>query len=57
MNDMCDISTAMTPNNMVVNGAAYRPRGYQLEMLEKSQQQNIIVAVCGVFLPFYQELV
>lgn len=24
----------------------YRPRGYQLEMLEASQQQNIIVAVC-----------
>lgn len=23
----------------------YRPRGYQLEMLEASQQQNIIVAV------------
>jgi hypothetical protein len=26
--------------------AGYRPRGYQLEMLEASQQQNIIVAVC-----------
>jgi hypothetical protein len=25
--------------------AGYRPRGYQLEMLEASQQQNIIVAV------------
>lgn len=24
---------------------AYRPRGYQLEMLEASLQQNIIVAV------------
>ncbi|KAJ5720216.1 uncharacterized protein N7483_008150 [Penicillium malachiteum] len=27
------------------NGEAYRPRGYQLEMLEASLQQNIIVAL------------
>jgi hypothetical protein len=28
------------------NGAAYRSRGYQLEMLEASRKENIIVAVC-----------
>lgn len=27
------------------NGKTYRPRGYQLEMLEESLRQNIIVAV------------
>ena len=26
--------------------AAYRSRGYQLEMLEASRMENIIVAVC-----------
>lgn len=28
------------------NDTAYRPRGYQLEMLEASLKQNVIVAVC-----------
>lgn len=32
------------------NGSSYRPRGYQLEMLEASRHQNIIVAVCS-FIP------
>lgn len=27
------------------NDKTYRPRGYQLEMLEESMRQNIIVAV------------
>jgi hypothetical protein len=27
-------------------GAAYRPREYQLEMLDASRKENIIVAVC-----------
>lgn len=35
------------PVNLDANGmASYKPRGYQLEMLEASEQQNIIVAVC-----------
>jgi hypothetical protein len=32
------------------NSSSYRPRGYQLEMLEASRHQNIIVAVCS-FIP------
>lgn len=31
------------------DGAAYRSRGYQLEMLEASHKGNIIVAVCFFF--------
>lgn len=39
------------PSEMVgFNQEAYRPRGYQLEMLEESLQQNIIVAVCEISL-------
>lgn len=30
---------------------AYRPREYQLEMLEASLRENIIVAVCSLYLP------
>lgn len=29
---------------------AYRPRGYQLEMLEASLKENVIVAVCFVLM-------
>lgn len=29
------------------DGAGYRPRNYQLEMLDASMKKNIIVAVCS----------
>lgn len=29
------------------DGVGYRPRNYQLEMLEASMKENIIVAVCS----------
>lgn len=45
MDETCDEPAAVTPDLVGSNGTAYRPRGYQLEMLEASLQQNIIVAV------------
>lgn len=45
MDEMEDQPASITPELLGSNGASYRPRGYQLEMLEASQQQNIIVAV------------
>jgi hypothetical protein len=36
----------MDSTGLSSNGAAYRSRGYQLEMLEASRKENIIVAVC-----------
>jgi hypothetical protein len=30
------------------DAAAYQPRNYQLEMLEASMKENIIVAVCSL---------
>jgi hypothetical protein len=47
MDETCDETTTVAPDVVGVNGEAYRPRGYQLEMLEASLQQNIIVAVFG----------
>lgn len=38
--------TVMDDDQVGSKGTAYRPRGYQLEMLEASRQQNVIVAVC-----------
>lgn len=46
MDESCDEPVVQTPDRVGSNGTAYRPRGYQLEMLEASRQQNIIVAVC-----------
>ena len=44
-----------TPELVGSNGSSYRPRGYQLEMLEASRQQNIIVAVSR-FIPLMTDL-
>lgn len=46
MDESCDEPVAKTPGLVGSNGTAYRPRDYQLEMLEASRQQNIIVAAC-----------
>lgn len=35
----------VSANSIRTDVTGYRPRGYQLEMLEASQQHNIIVAV------------
>lgn len=35
----------MDSTGLSSDGAAYRSRGYQLEMLEASRKENIIVAV------------
>jgi hypothetical protein len=37
-------SLLLTPEQVVT----FRPRGYQLEMLDASMKQNIIVAVCPI---------
>jgi hypothetical protein len=42
MDKVFDSPSAMAPEQLVT----YRPRGYQLEMLDASMKQNIIVAVC-----------
>lgn len=42
----------MDSTGLSSDGAAYRSRGYQLEMLEASRKENIIVAVCFFFLFF-----
>lgn len=39
----------MDSTGLSSDGAAYRSRGYQLEMLEASRKQNIIVAVSYFF--------
>lgn len=39
----------MDSTGLSSDGAAYRSRGYQLEMLEASRKENIIVAVCFFF--------
>lgn len=44
-----------TPELVGSNGSSYRPRGYQLEMLEASRQQNIVVAVSR-FIPVMTKL-
>lgn len=48
MDETEDQPASVTPELVGSNGASYRPRSYQLEMLEASLQQNIIVAV-GLF--------
>ncbi|KAJ5691807.1 hypothetical protein N7462_001230 [Penicillium macrosclerotiorum] len=45
MDDGLDIPHSGPSNLVGSNGTAYRPRGYQLEMLQASLQQNIIVAM------------
>lgn len=45
MDETCDEPVAGSQGLVDGNGTTYRPRGYQLEMLEASRQQNIIVAV------------
>ena len=44
MAEACD-STTVGPEKMGNKSENFRSRGYQLEMLEASLQQNIIVAV------------
>lgn len=46
MDESPDHNLPASVNSTGNDVAGYRPRGYQLEMLEASQQQNIIVAVC-----------
>ena len=38
-------------DSMGLSNSAYRSRGYQLEMLEASRKENIIVAACFFLLP------
>ncbi|KAJ5083277.1 hypothetical protein N7456_012704 [Penicillium angulare] len=45
MDETSDEVTMVPADVVGVNGEAYRPRGYQLEMLEASLHQNIIVAM------------
>lgn len=45
MDETPDDTLPVSANSSGRDVAGYRPRGYQLEMLEASQQQNIIVAV------------
>lgn len=45
MNKTVNGSAGGIPDLLGSGGTAFRPRGYQLEMLEASRQQNIIVAV------------
>ncbi|KAJ5119289.1 hypothetical protein N7448_009958 [Penicillium atrosanguineum] len=45
MDETEDQPASVTPELVGSNGASYRPRSYQLEMLETSLQQNIIVAM------------
>ncbi|KAJ6025012.1 hypothetical protein N7540_005809 [Penicillium herquei] len=45
MDETWDTTTPVEAEVVDTNGEAYRPRGYQLEMLEASLQQNIIVAM------------
>lgn len=46
MDESPDEASAVPANLDGSDVAGYKARGYQLEMLEASQQQNIIVAVC-----------
>jgi hypothetical protein len=45
MDQTTDVRAVVIPGLIESNGTVYRPRGYQLEMLEASRQQSIIVAV------------
>ncbi|KAJ5718630.1 hypothetical protein N7488_004276 [Penicillium malachiteum] len=45
MDETWDTTAPAEAEVVGTNGEAYRPRGYQLEMLEASLQQNIIVAM------------
>lgn len=45
MDETPEDSLPISANSISTDVAGYRPRGYQLEMLEASQQHNIIVAV------------
>jgi len=49
MDEGTDCSMEITPENpnpsSAMNDVSFSPRGYQLEMLEASMKQNIIVAV------------
>jgi hypothetical protein len=46
MDESPDEASAVPVNLGGCDAAVYKPRGYQLEMLQVSQWQNIIVAVC-----------
>lgn len=46
MDESPDEASAVSVNLGGCDAAVFKPRGYQLEMLQVSQCQNIIVAVC-----------
>ena len=46
MDESPDETSAVPVNLGGSDAAGHKARGYQLEMLQASQQQNIIVAVC-----------
>lgn len=55
MDETPDFLSSVPANTSGVDAPVHRARGYQLEMLEASLQQNIIVAVRDIFAPHSDE--